>query len=84
MDSGPRLNAEKAGVALGRPDIVGGHTVRVVEQNALVRLEMSGVAQASGRIGDRIWVRIQGAGDERAGHLELAVVRSAELLEIEQ
>jgi len=84
LGSSSRLNADKAGVETSRADIVGGRTVRVVKADAMVRLEMSGVAQASGRVGDRIWVRVLGPGDDHTGHLELAVVRSAELLEIGQ
>jgi hypothetical protein len=83
-DSKVRADAVKSGAETRRPDIVGGRTVRVVKTDALVRIETTGVAQASGRVGDRIWVRVAGPGEDRTGHLELGLVRSAELLEIGQ
>jgi hypothetical protein len=74
--------AIKSGMDVTHPDIVGGRTVRVVKTDAMVRIETTGVAQASGRVGERIWVRVVGPGDDKTGHLESGVVRSAELLEI--
>jgi len=82
LDSSSHGNAVKAGVGIGRPDIVGGRTVRVVQADSMVRIETTGVAQASGRIGDHIWVRVVGPGDDRNGHLVSGMVQSAELLEI--
>ncbi len=75
-------DAIKSGADAGRPDIVGGRTVRVVKTDAMVRIETTGVAQASGRVGERIWVRVVGPGDDKTGHLESGLVRGAELLEI--
>lgn len=81
-DSSAQVHAIKAGAAMQPPDMVGGQTVRVVQADSMVRIEMTGVAQASGRVGERVWVRVLGPGEDRAGHLELGLVRSAELLEI--
>lgn len=80
----PHVDTGKSGIGVGQPDIVGGRTVRVVKTDAMVRIETTGVAQASGRIGERIWVRVVGPGDDKTGHLESGLVRSAELLEIGQ
>jgi hypothetical protein len=82
LGSSSHGNAVKAGVEFGLPDMVGGRTVRVVQADSMVRIETTGVAQASGRFGDRIWVRVVGPGEDRNGHLVLGLVESAELLEI--
>ena len=58
-----------------------GDRVRVVESDAVSRLEMAGVAQASGRVGDRLAVRILAAGDGGEELVVEAVVRGAKLLE---
>ncbi len=80
----PEDKALKAGARAAVPDIVGGETVKVVQANPLVRIEMGGVAQASGYVGDRIWVRMLGPGNDGNGHLELAVIRSKEVVEVGQ
>lgn len=80
-----RLTTEsKQSVALGHPDVVGGKTVKVVQLDPRVRIEMSGVAQASGRVGDRIWIRMLGPAEPGNGHLELGLVRGADLVEVGQ
>lgn len=80
----PEGKAFKDGGRSAAPDIVGGKTVKVLQANPLVRIEMGGVAQASGYVGDRIWVRMLGPGNEGNAHFELAVIRSRELVEVGQ
>jgi len=64
--------------------VVGGRRVTVVEVAANVRMEMSGVAQGSGRVGELVWVRILAPGGDGEGRMAQAVVRSADVLEIGQ
>jgi hypothetical protein len=66
----------------GRPDLIAGARVRVVSGDAMAQLEMTGVAQSSARIGDRIQVRILAPDGNGEGRMEMAVVRSSELLEL--
>jgi hypothetical protein len=73
---------DKAVANMGHPEIVAGKRVRVVSGDAMVRLEMTGVAQSSGHVGELIPVRILAPGGDGAGRIERAVVRSAELLEL--
>ena len=77
----PHLNDGRAVVAMGHPDVVGGKQVRVVQRDSMVRLEMTGTAMGSGRIGDHVWVRILGAGDGN-GRLELGLVQGVGVLEV--
>lgn len=69
------------GPTMSHPDVVGGRRVRVVQSDAMVRMEMDGVAMGSGRIGDRVWVRILGA-DGGSGRLELGLVQGLGKLEV--
>jgi flagella basal body P-ring formation protein FlgA len=66
---------------MAHPDVVGGKPVRVVQRDAMVRMEMGGVAMGSGRVGDHVWVRIPGAGDG-PGRLELGLVQGKGEMEI--
>jgi hypothetical protein len=67
---------------VGRMDVMGGSLVHVVMADSMVRMEMSGVAQASGRLGDRIQVRILGPADGGEERVLDAVIRSAEFVEV--
>ena len=78
------LDHEKAVLEMVCPEMIAGKRVRVVGGNAVVRLEMTGVAQSSGRVGELIQVRILAPGGDGEGRVEVAVVRSAELLELIQ
>ena len=64
------------------PAVAGGNRVRVVMAEEMMRMETTGVAQGSGQVGDRVWVRIAAPDGQAGGRLELAVVRSADVLEI--
>ncbi len=79
----PHGRDDKAAATLGRtatgPVVMGGTRVRVFEGGAMARLETVGVAQSSGRIGDRVMVRI---GED--GRVVEGVVRGADVLEIGQ
>ena len=81
MPSQTHLNDGKAVVEMERPDVVGGMAVRVVQLDPMVRMEMNGIAMGSGRIGDHVWVRIQGAGDGN-GRVEVGVVQGKGEMEI--
>ena len=65
------------------PVLLAGATVRVVMVEDRVRIETEGVTQTSGRVGDRVMVRISGPGGMGEGRLTEAVVRGADLLEVE-
>lgn len=83
------LNDDKTVVAMGRPivtpmAVMGGQRVTVVVLDAKVRMELAGVAQGSGRVGDQVWVRILTADGEGEGRMAQAVVRSADVLEAGQ
>ena len=82
------LNDDKAVVEVGHPQaalaVVNGAAVRVVQVVGMARMEMSGVVQSGGRVGDQVWVRIAAPIEGSEGRLALAVVRSAEVLEIGQ
>jgi len=86
----PNLNQDKAAAQTGHPTalpemvMVNGAAVRVVMLDGMARIELSGIAQGSGRIGDRVWVRIAPPVEGTEGRLAQAVVRSAEILEIGQ
>jgi hypothetical protein len=67
---------------VGRMDVTGGSLVRVVMADAMVRMEMSGVAQSGGRLGDRIQVRILGPADGGQERVLDAVIRSAQFVEV--
>ena len=81
-----RPGVQVAGVAAGRLFGVGrtlveiGSVVQVVQVEANVRLEVAGVAQESGAMGDAIRVRVGAAGLE---HFVAAVVRGEGLVEME-
>lgn len=77
----PHLSRDRAGLAMEHPDVVAGRAVRVVQSDSMVRMEMTGMAMASGRIGDRIWVRIYGT-DGGVGRLEIGVVQAAGQLKV--
>jgi hypothetical protein len=80
----PHLNDDKAVIEMVHPEMVAGKRVRVVSGDAMVRLQMTGVAQASGRVGELIQVRILAPGGDGEGRMEVAVIRSPELLELVQ
>lgn len=77
----PHLNRDQAAIEMGHPDVVGGRQVRVVQLDRMVRMEMTGTAMGSGRIGDRVWVRIAGV-DGGSGRLELGLVQGLGQLEV--
>lgn len=77
----PQVKVGKVGAVIERPDVVGGKQVKVVQSNPMVRMEMTGTAMGSGRIGDRVWVRIYGA-DGGTGRLELGLVQGTGQLEV--
>jgi hypothetical protein len=60
----------------------GGTQVRVLQVESMLRLEMSGIAQGSGRAVDRIWGRILAPGTDGIGRLAVGVVRGAGWLQI--
>ena len=64
----------------GRTLVAIGSVVQVVRMEANVRLELVGVAQNSGSLGDAIKVRVGAAGAE---HFIAAVVRGEGLVELE-
>jgi len=82
------VTGDKTVANMGHPAIpvvvAGGRRVTVVEVAANVRMEMSGVAQGSGRVGELVWVRILAPGGDGEGRMAQAVVRSADVLEIGQ
>lgn len=77
----PHLDRDKAAIEMAHPDVVGGRQVRVVQLDRMVRMEMTGTAMGSGRIGDRVWVRIAGV-DGGSGRLELGLVRGLGQMEV--
>ena len=77
----PHLKRSEAAIEMGHPDVVGGKQVKVVIADSVVRMEMTGTAMGSGRIGDRVWVRIFGA-DGGVGRLELGLVQGVGQLEV--
>ncbi len=77
----PHPKLDKPAIEARQPDVVGGRLVRVVQTDRMVRMEMTGLAIGSGRIGDRVWVRIAGA-DGGSGRLELGLVQAAGVLEV--
>ena len=50
---------------MGHPVVVAEMVVRVVRIEDNLRLEMAGVAQGSGGVGDAVRVRVGAAGEER-------------------
>lgn len=64
-------------------DVLGGHRVRVLLIEQMLRLETTGIAQSSGHVGDHVTVRLAGPAGEPAGRLTSGVVRGADVLEIE-
>ena len=73
--AGLRLSAGKVAAQETAPaDVVGGSSVRIVQLDSMVRMEMTGTAMGSGRVGDHVWVRIMAAGDG-AGRVELGLVQ---------
>ena len=72
--------ARHAALAMAPPVVLAGAAVRVVRVEAMVRLEMAGVAQESGALGDLVRVRVGAAGAER---LEDGVVRGDGLVALE-
>lgn len=78
----PRLSGGKAVAEVRQPIMRGGTTVRVVQGDAMVRLEMAGVAQANAGVGERVLVRLLSAGDGAEERVAEAVVRSAYVVEL--
>lgn len=62
-----------------KPLVVAGAKVKVVAADAMVRMELSGVVQGPGSLGDVVKVRVLGDGDER---YVMGMVKSAELVEM--
>ena len=60
-----------------------GHPVTVIDLQALTRIEMPGIAQSSGRVGERVWVRIVAppGGEDRTVQ---GIVRGARMVETGQ
>ncbi len=91
--SGSRLAARRGEIGGARALVLlAGARVRLVETSGNVKLEMSGVAQGSGAIGDRVKVRMMpvsgdgtDAGTSWGGSERFltGVVRSSELVEVE-
>jgi len=81
MPAQSRLNDGRAVIEMGHQDVEAGKQVRVMQMDSMVRMEMSGTAMGSGRVGDHVWVRIPGAGDGN-GRLELGLVQGKGLMEI--
>ena len=67
------------------PLVLGGVEVRLVRLEANSRLEMRGVTQAAGALGDTVRVRVLRVGEDQSAEerMVLAVVRGADLLEME-
>jgi hypothetical protein len=92
---GDVLNATSVSVAAPaeRPmAVLAGRRVLAVEVGAMARLEMSAIAQSSGRVGDRIRLRllaISDVGADSAGswsapeRFAVGVIRSSEVVEME-
>ncbi len=84
--AGDGAEVQVAGAAAGKLFGVGrtlvaiGSVVQVVQVEANVRLELAGVAQENGALGDAIRVRVGAAGLE---HFVAAVVRGEGLVELE-
>ena len=76
------LSADKTVAKMGHMDVLAGRPVRVVMADAVTRLEMNGVAQNSGRVGDTVRVRILTPGNSGEEHFVDAVVRSPDVLEM--
>jgi hypothetical protein len=84
---------ERAGLQDAAPSssliMLAGTSVRVFESSENVRLEMPGVVQASGRLGDRVRVRLVpvtagGSGDGSATEqFATGIVRSRNVIELE-
>ena len=66
--------------AANKPVLFAGRRVRMIRQEAEVRLEVDGVAQANGALGDRVKVRLLTSGEERFAD---GIVLSADLLEMQ-
>ena len=78
----PRFSRGKAAAEeMAHADVVGGSSVKIVQLDPMVRMEMSGTAMGSGRVGDHVWVRIMGVGDGM-GRLELGLVQGKGEMEI--
>jgi hypothetical protein len=77
-----RNEAVAKAVPVPPPVVTGGRTVRVVLMDAVSKLEMTGITQGSGRLGDVVRVRILAPGDGGEGRVVEAVVRSADMVEM--
>ena len=67
-----------------KPLLLAGSRVRVVSFEANVRLELLGVTQASGGLGDRVRVRISLADATSEEKFVIGLVRGPELVEMER
>ena len=80
------LKQERAGQAVdvvSVPVVRAGSEVRLIRTESNARLEMRGVTQANGAVGDRIAVRVLRTSEDGAVQMVMAVVRSADVLEME-
>jgi hypothetical protein len=68
--------------AVVMPVVKIGRAVRVMRQDAMARLEVGGVVQNDGAVGDSVWVRLVSEENGGQGRMVQAIVRSAELLEM--
>jgi hypothetical protein len=83
----PHLNEDKAVVATVHPNnlplvMIAGRRVQVMLADATTRMQMTGVAQAAGRVGDTVLVRILAPGDSSEQRVVAGVVRSGDVVEI--
>jgi hypothetical protein len=62
--------------------VTGGGTVKVIDVDPMARIEMSGVAQANGAVGDWIWVRLLGPTSAGVVRMVQGIVRGKEWVEV--
>jgi hypothetical protein len=62
--------------------LLAGAKVTVVQTDDVVRIEMNGVAQGSGAVGDRIRVRIVTANEEAEERFVEGIVRGSDVVEL--
>jgi hypothetical protein len=65
-------------------DVVAGKYVKVVQIQGFARIEQPGVVQGSGRIGERVLVRIVPVNPGTQERIVPALIRAADLLEVTQ
>ena len=67
----------------GHTLVVAGKSVKVVIADAMSRIEATGVTQSNGWLGDEIWIRLVGPNGVSSDRLEPAVVKSAQMVEVQ-